>query len=78
MQHAPSEVLLQVFKTMQCQERLKAREINNRWSEIIDDNKSLWRSAVYPQLKQEWSDSLLELHDKSSRSRLEEIHFISA
>lgn len=73
MQQTPSEVLLPIFKRLNCQEKVKARAVSKHWRSSIEEHQSLWRSAIYLKLKGQWNNALLQLYDEKSGGTLEKV-----
>ena len=47
----PSEMLLEVFKRLNCQQMVKTRRVWKEWGNIINQNRSLWRRLILTEEK---------------------------
>jgi len=70
----PSEVLLEVFKRLSCQDMVKTRRVWKEWSDLINQNRTLWRRLVLQSRKEDSELAIaLKLFDSKSKSSLREI-----
>lgn len=69
----PSDVLLDVFKTLNSQDMVKMERVSRKWYDVIEENKSLWRRLILPSGKHGWDLPIFERFDEKSESGLVEI-----
>ena len=70
----PSEVLLEVFKRLSCQDMVKTRRVWKEWSDLINQNRTLWRRLVLGEERKDSElETILEFFDSKSQSTLREI-----
>ena len=69
-----SEMLLEFFKRLDCKERVRARVVCKEWRNIIDQNRSLWRSLDFDvDVNDEAEPKALVLFDEKSQSTLQDV-----
>lgn len=73
MHQLPSDVLLNVFKQMNSKDMVLDMQVCKEWADVVDGNRSLYRRLVLPKKEGGWKLSILQLFDKRSESRLEEV-----
>lgn len=79
MNRLSSELLLNTFKALDDnREIVKARLCCRAWSEIINENRQLWRKIDLLDIHDRWELIVLDLFDKRSQSTLVEINLRSS
>lgn len=75
MERLSSHLFLSIFKWLDSVQVVKIRPVCQKWLEIIEEYRSLWRRPILPRRKKGWPISTLELFDSKSQSTLEEVQF---
>lgn len=73
MERLSCDVLLSIFNNIDSIQVVSVKRVNKKWSEIIDDSKSLYRVLILPTKEKGWDLKPLELFDKKSQSSLKQV-----
>lgn len=74
MDRLSSELILGIFRNLDCQDRFSLMRVSKHWYQIVEENKSLWRRLVTLKVRKSESDlPLLFKFDEKSGSTLQEV-----
>jgi len=68
-----SQTLLGIFQSLDSKDLVKNSRVNQRWRDIIINNKPLWQFVYLPQKFFGWDSQILDLFDRRSGSCLKEV-----